>query len=360
MSADPAPRHANAFTLVATIAALLVCVRHSGVLLGPSQPTTWVGQTPSTGLALLLATSGWLLVAAWDRDPRIGPFALRRVMRIWPSLLIVLLASALVLGPVVSALPWREYLAHPGVARYVVENLMLRTSYSLPGVFAENPYPNAVNGTLWSLSAQVACFAMVPVVGLLRSSWRWIAWASLAVIALVVFASSLAEGIVVWATSVQAAMLPIEAFAIGAALGASHRRVPWWVGALALVTFVASPSLPLGGLRDVLQIALLAVAAVGLGSIDHPVVRRVSPRRNLSLGIFLLGFPVQQMLIWAAPTLPALASMAIALVVALVGAMLLDVVVDRPVQRLLRRVVPAPGRERSRGVPFPSARTPIA
>jgi len=348
------PTHANAFTLVATVGALLVCVRHSGVLLGSDEPTSWLGRTPSTGLALLLATSGWLLVMAWERDPRVGPYALRRVLRVWPSLLVVLLVTALLVGPIVSTLPWREYLAHPGTLGYVADNLVLRMRYALPGVFVDNPYPGAVNGSLWSLPAQILCFAIVPLVGLLPARGRWAAWVALATCAAVVLASRIATDVVVWAAPVEQSTIPIAAFAIGAAAAAARLRIPAWAGVLALVLAALSPLAPLGAPRDVALPMLLGVAAVGIGLVDHPVLRRITPRRTLSLGIFLLGFPVQQTLLWLLPSLPALVSLLLALAVTVAGALLLDLVVERPVQALLRRVVPRPrGTGDGDGAPFP-------
>lgn len=37
------------------------------------------------------------------------------------------------------------------------------TEYNLPGVFESNPYPNVVNGSLWSLPLEVGMYILVPI-----------------------------------------------------------------------------------------------------------------------------------------------------------------------------------------------------
>jgi peptidoglycan/LPS O-acetylase OafA/YrhL len=54
--------------------------------------------------------------------------------------------------------------------------------YGLPGVFADNPYPSVVNGSLWSLFYEVVCYAMILLLGvapLLRSERRFLAFIAL-------------------------------------------------------------------------------------------------------------------------------------------------------------------------------------
>jgi len=338
--------HANSFTLVATLAALAVCVRHAGVQLPQDAATAWLGRTPWLGLAVLLAVSGWLVAAAWERDRRPLVYAIRRIARIWPNLLVVVLASAYVLGPLATVLPVDAYLSDPAVAAYATRNLALQPVYGLPGVFQDVPYQGVVNGSLWSLAPQVACFALVPLVGSLPAKVRGSAWVALAGAMLVLMALGVLVHAVVWSTSIHASFVPASAFALGAAFRSLAVRPPAWAALGALGAFGLLQLVPAAPVREPLSVVLLAVAAIGLGLVDGPIARRLAPRRNLSLGIFLLGFPVQQTVVWWLPDLPAVPSLALALSLTILGAAVMERCIDRPVGRLLVATLPsrAPGR----------------
>ena len=89
-------------------------------------------------------------------------FVLGRFFRIWPALLVLLLVTALVVGPLCSGLGWREYFMHGDPYRYFWKNALLNSDARLPGVFAHNPLPNLVNGALWTLSYEVGGTAPSP------------------------------------------------------------------------------------------------------------------------------------------------------------------------------------------------------
>ncbi len=42
-------------------------------------------------------------------------------------------------------------------------NSLFYVNYTLPGVFENNIYPNAVNGSLWTLPAEVLMYVLIPV-----------------------------------------------------------------------------------------------------------------------------------------------------------------------------------------------------
>jgi len=85
---------------------------------------------------------------------------LARFFRIIPALLILLLVTSYIIGPLITSLPLSEYFSSPQVNAYLVTNLNLLTSasYSLPGVFLDNHYPNVVNGSLWTLSREIEMY----------------------------------------------------------------------------------------------------------------------------------------------------------------------------------------------------------
>lgn len=158
---------ANAFDLLRHLAALAVLYSHSFVLYGQSQPRGWSGQTwGSCAVYVFFSLSGYLVAQSWAHDPHAGRFALRRALRIFPALLTVLLLTVLVLGPCVTTRPLSDYLGASETWRYLLGNASLFYGVDrLPGVFEGNPFPSAVNGSLWTLCYEVTMYGVLTLVG---------------------------------------------------------------------------------------------------------------------------------------------------------------------------------------------------
>lgn len=173
------PAHpANNFDFVRIVAATLVLYSHQYALSGQMEPS-FFGLHSFGGFAVLIffAISGYLVTQSWYSDPNILRFALRRLLRIWPALAVVVTLTALVLGPVVSSLPAADYYAHGGTWQYFL-NLRFIAVYILPGVFEKNPYPLGVNGSIWTIPIEVLCYLVLAVcglAGLLKKKTIWLA-----------------------------------------------------------------------------------------------------------------------------------------------------------------------------------------
>ncbi|TMC41708.1 MAG: acyltransferase [Chloroflexi bacterium] len=100
----------DGFALVRIVAALIVIFAHSfAVAAGLPDPTWHVrGVTINFGSAAVstfFVISGYLVVASWIRDPSPIRFTVRRVARLWPGLLVMLLVTTGTGGHVVTARP---------------------------------------------------------------------------------------------------------------------------------------------------------------------------------------------------------------------------------------------------------------
>ncbi len=121
-----------------------------------------------------MGLSGYFIMRSWHRDPNLWRFWVRRLLRIMPGLLVVLALSALILGTLTTTLGKRAYLAHPATWDYISDNLLLfPQQYVLPGVFTANPYPSAVNGSLWSLPVELLGYTLIALLGLLITFSRF-------------------------------------------------------------------------------------------------------------------------------------------------------------------------------------------
>ncbi len=164
----------NNFDAVRLIAALSVLFTHAFVVAeGGQQNEPFVilsgYQCPIglIGVFMFFIVSGYLVTQSWETTPSPWRFAAKRGLRIFPGLFASLLVSGLVIGPLVSSLPLREYLADPHLLRFLGRNALLELGDNpLPGVlFSHNEAGDVVNGSLWTLRYEVMMYVMVAALG---------------------------------------------------------------------------------------------------------------------------------------------------------------------------------------------------
>jgi peptidoglycan/LPS O-acetylase OafA/YrhL len=163
----------NNYLLLRFVAAIMVIYSHAYALLRlPHQMElvrSWLNFTHSgeIGLAIFFAISGFLVTASYIHRGGFVYYLKCRVLRVIPSLLVCLLLTALVLGPIVSTLPAGQYFANGDTYGYITGNLsLIKTVYPLPGVYEHLPLPNAVNGSLYTLPAEFRLYMFIGLFGI--------------------------------------------------------------------------------------------------------------------------------------------------------------------------------------------------
>lgn len=163
------------FLLLRFIAASLVIYGHGPAMSGQRgwpDLFAWLGWGAYSGdiaVDIFFVTSGYMIAGSYVRRRHVFDFLWARVLRIYPAYILCLLGSALVLGPLVSSLTPAAYFSHHAVSHYIGKNLELGKSlaWTLPGVFTNNPLPGVVNGSIWTLPAEIRMYLWVAVAGLL-------------------------------------------------------------------------------------------------------------------------------------------------------------------------------------------------
>lgn len=168
----------NNFDFLRFFAASLVIISHTFPLFGSQfEPFVAVaGYTTFGGLAVYIffTISGFLITKSWFDNPGFFIFAYKRFLRIFPGLIAAVFFGALIVGPLATKLSVREYLTHPQTMDYLKNVFLFPIRYYLPGVFTDNPYQNAVNGSLWTLSIEFIMYVFVAVfgvLGILKRKW---------------------------------------------------------------------------------------------------------------------------------------------------------------------------------------------
>jgi peptidoglycan/LPS O-acetylase OafA/YrhL len=182
---DLATGRDNNFNLLRMIAASAVLVSHAYPIAlgeGAIEPLSSMLRMSLGTLAVLtfFSISGFFISQSFERGHGLIGFCVARILRIYPGLMVVLLLTILVIGPVFTTLTQSSYFFHPATLLYFPRNISLKwLQYDLPGVFRDNPYGPAINGSLWSLFYEVACYCVVVVIGVLPltgRSWTFIAF----------------------------------------------------------------------------------------------------------------------------------------------------------------------------------------
>jgi peptidoglycan/LPS O-acetylase OafA/YrhL len=298
-----AARRNNNFDALRIAAAAAVILGHASELRGHADEMPVVFGIPLTQLAVgvFFVISGYLISGSWERRPQLPRYLTNRVLRIIPGLLLVVIVSAFVLGPLVSALAVGDYLTDGGTYSYL-SNAVLIPNYALPGVFSGNPFPGAVNGSLWTLPAEFACYLVVPVIGSLPKPLRVPGWAGFAIACVAI---TLFTHLDFFGARVESASLMWVFFAGGALvrLGLARQRLRADVAVVVAVAWLAVVLVrPQWGLYAAWIALPYCLLAFGVRS--TPVLRHASRYGDLSYGLYVWAFPVQQTIIYFFGVLP--------------------------------------------------------
>ncbi|SMH50511.1 Peptidoglycan/LPS O-acetylase OafA/YrhL, contains acyltransferase and SGNH-hydrolase domains [Rathayibacter oskolensis] len=313
----------NDFDAVRLAAALAVIVGHGFVLLGEPAPRLLGLPLHSLGVSVFFCVSGYLVAGSAERAPSVGRFLRHRVLRIVPALAVVVVVTMLVIGPLASSLPLGAYLASGETWAYGL-NLLLLAQYELPGVFDSSAHARpAVNGSLWTLGVEFCCYLAVLSIRFAPAHRR----GALAVAGLV---GTVALTLVGGAIGAAAELCAFFAAAAALRLLVPAQWLRWPSGTAAAVVLLAAAGTPLQPVA--LWVALpVVVVAVGTGS--TPLLRRAARWGDLSYGLYLWAYPVQQLVIDRAGRLPVLPNLALVLAITLVVALGSWWLIERPALR---------------------------
>lgn len=298
---QPLTHRSNNFDFLRLLGALAVVLGHAYHLVGAGQFTPGMLGYPvqALGVIIFFSISGYLITASWTRSGDVVAYTAARVLRIFPALVVVVVLSAYVLGPVVTVLPTGAYFADPTTVDYL-RNIAMEPVYFLPGVFADLPYPNAVNGSLWTLPAELFCYIVVPIALLVPRLARPVVVLALILLSFWYAGTSSPESAIIYGTRVVDAASMWVFFGAGALLRLGHERfrgifrTDVAVGLTAAYVVVLGIQ-PLWALKWSWLALPYVVLTLGLAS--TPVLRRSARFGDLSYGIYLWAFPVQQTLV---------------------------------------------------------------
>lgn len=117
-------------------------------------------------VSLFFVLSGYLITGSFLKSKSAFEYLGKRILRLFPALAVSTIICALVIGPIFTNMPLNDYFSNLAFANYW-SNLYLKIQFNLPGVFLTNPYPNTINGSLWTLPIEFTMYLLVLIIGLL-------------------------------------------------------------------------------------------------------------------------------------------------------------------------------------------------
>ena len=297
--------------LLKFIAAILVIIGHANPVTGTGTDllTMYTGGECSFGglaVGFFFFLSGLYVTKSLSKTTNLKKYIFKRAERIFPQLIVVILLSAFVLGPILTNLPLGTYFTSGGTYLYLLNSLLVPI-HNLPGVFDGLPY-QTVNGPLWTLPVEFACYLMLWAISLLlvlitrykghgnlsgivdSKAFRVLLWIG----AIAVFLGFIAVFYVLKNDFLVSVVRPVVIFIEGS-LFYQYRdkiKVNWIVGLVMALILALSG---LAGLFSIGMIIFLPYITISL-TLGIPQIKADWTIFKISYEMYLLGWPIQQVI----------------------------------------------------------------
>lgn len=296
----------NNFNLLRLVFATLVLLSHAPELIDGNRSrelltnvfhTVSFGEFAVDGFFLL---SGYLIVKSWCNSPDLVRFSRSRILRIFPGFIVATILCAFVVGPLAS--PPTVYFSDFSFLKLAESTAQLKPP-NLPMVFAGTYYAS-VNGAMWTISLEFACYISVLAAGLIGLTKKPRLWLILTVTLLVIFTLQRFELLShvpgkYWFSHPLVRLGSF--FFVGGTFYLFNekfifdRKLAW----------VAAAALLIGMFSWRLSELLLATAGGYLffyfAFAQVPYIVYFNKLPDISYGVYLYGWPVQKLLLWYFP-----------------------------------------------------------
>jgi peptidoglycan/LPS O-acetylase OafA/YrhL len=290
------PRRNN-FDFLRFVLAALVLVSHAFSLTARPDPIRVLSGSLDLGrlaVEAFFVLSGFLVAQSREHSATLAVFAAKRALRVLPALLAAVVFSAFVVGPLASPWPLRDYL---GWSRpwLLFAGVFFHRYLPLPGLFPGNPFPDHVNGSLWSLRYEILCYVLVAALGSLGSRAHRATLAGIFLAASVVTIAGPVEPVVFGGLRFWTPPL-VACFTAGMLFWELRDRVPHHRGVALAAALVLGGTVLGRGTSAALPLAG-GYLLLFTGFSPRLPLSGFGRRGDLSYGLYVYAYPVQQLAI---------------------------------------------------------------
>jgi peptidoglycan/LPS O-acetylase OafA/YrhL len=288
----------NNFRLLRLIAAIMVVEGHSRILLyDPARESYEQGtfHFNSLGLPSFFFLSGLLVTQSLFQSSSWKNFIWKRILRVYPVVWFFLLLAALIMGPIVTTMPLAGYWQSPQLYRFIGSINLLHTDLMLPGVFTNSTLGTAsVNSSLWTVTMELKLYLGLLLIGWIIKKFPAVAkWVLLLLILSAILinnrmAASIPTGLRPWFTFGVQFLSGVLCY-----LHKDKIIVPRYLCLLLPPLFLVSLW---SHTYSYAAYVLVPATVIVFGTLYPKKISAISPVPDLSYGIYVFAFPVQQLI----------------------------------------------------------------
>jgi peptidoglycan/LPS O-acetylase OafA/YrhL len=306
----------NNFNLIRLLAACFVVFSHSYSLTNsdPDVLSQWLGYSiASLGVDMFFVISGFLVTRSFLRTRNLFVFAVSRILRIYPGLIVCCFLTVLALGPFFTILPIKEYFAHQGVYEYLFAKstifgvLVTGGGSELPGIFESNPHTNRVNASLWTLVYEVFMYGLIFVFGVISMLFRDRDGKVLVIcyVAMILVCLFMAIVDLQLVGKLREAIVSVSRFGLcfftGGLMFIFNKKIPLSPRVFLIVLVVAIVSLHIEDMKILYYFSVAYVAVFCAYYVR--TLKSVIQKDDYSYGVYIYAFPIQQAVISITPNI---------------------------------------------------------
>ena len=168
-------RYSNNFDALRVFAAICITLTHSYGLLQLDEQEPLMKLTDQklnfsfVGLSIFFTVSGYLIAKSAATSKSLLHYCWKRFLRIQPLLIVVCLISIFVIGPFFTTFSLNEYFSNLHTYTYLRNVLpFFGIQFDLPNVFANNNGESGINGSLWTLVVEERLYLILGLIFLAR------------------------------------------------------------------------------------------------------------------------------------------------------------------------------------------------
>jgi peptidoglycan/LPS O-acetylase OafA/YrhL len=254
-------------------------------------PVTYCG---ALAVKLFFFISGLVVTNSYLKNESFVYFTISRLFRILPALIFLLLITVFLIGPFITNVSTSEYFTDLNTYKYITNNIIFKTQFTLKGVFTDNLQKNAVNSSLWSLNYEIKCYFALMCAFLLTKNKRIFIFnnAFIALFIASILPPNIIIGRLINSINPEIYYLPIS-FAYGAILAVNQNKFVMNLQIVILSFFVY---FLFRGHRIEELFLIIAFCNSIIYISSRKFILKFKPKYDISYGIYLWGFLIQQIL----------------------------------------------------------------
>ena len=287
--------------------AITVVVYHSYPLLYSKYYHDWLydltgySSSGSISLDVFFVISGFLITQSYCRNSSAQVFFKARMLRIFPAYLMSMLIIALLIGPVFTTLPILDYFENLDTWRFFIGIGLFKLQFYLPQVFTQSyHHTNSVNGSVWSLSYEWVMYFFLFLfgqIGLLKPTKLNISLHAIIIVIMVWFDLN-PEFTTIKIAGIQSSIIVhlYCLFMVGSWLFLlkDKFKINHTIGIVTCMVWVATFHTIYYPICALLAIPIMVI---WIAHLPINFLRKITSTGDYSYGIYIFGFPIQQIII---------------------------------------------------------------